>query len=243
MSAPQPTAPHPAGEVRWAALQDGQVRAREIWTPHLGGAEAWDQRQPEQAEADAVMRSAELAHYCALRALRTAQRQEALPLVVEPARRRAGSSLSGSGDTRFHPGGHRGRGWLWTSEVAKVDWEAARFIAYAVHTTFTAGKVSRLDLERLAFFEALLELLTRSGILYLGYQGGVRRWERGAGRPIDGTGNTWSAARRQLGGVGRRAAVGAPTPAPPRLILDVPKSFGCGTSPGAACRPAQRGEL
>ena len=124
-----------------------------------------------------------------------------------------------------------------------MDWEAARLIACAIHTTFTAGKVSSLDLERLAHFEALPELLTRSGILHLGYQGGVRRWERGAGRPIDGIGNTQSSARSQLGSVSRRAEAGASTPGPPQLILDVPKSFGRGTSPGAACRPAQRGEL
>lgn len=71
-----------------------------------------------------------------------------------------------------------------------MDWEAARLIAYAVHSTFTAGRVRRPDLERLADFEALLEVLTRSGTLHLGYQGGVRRWERGAACLIDGSGNT-----------------------------------------------------
>ena len=75
---------------------------------------------------------------------------------------------------------------MWTSEVAKVDWEAARVIACAIHTTFTAGKVRKLDLGRLADFEALLELLTHTWATRAGYDGG------NAGRlcPIDGSGNT-----------------------------------------------------
>lgn len=166
-------------ELRWSPLQNCALRPGGVWTPDLDAAVIWNERRREWA-----IEAARAASRARPPVGRPSARPDVLPLVVEPVRRRRESVAQWQQHRPVPSGWLPLGGWAWIDEVAEVDREGARVIAYAVLGIFGGGPVDMLDLDGLADFGGLLEVLVRHGVLHLTDRGGVQRWERGAARPI-----------------------------------------------------------